>query len=211
MIDWTVVQTRCRDAGFDPGALDGRPGPRTYAAMFSYVARRNLRDRARDLGVGAAQYFPRYEIDTPLRLAHFLGQTAHESGLYQFMREIWGPTETQLGYEGRRDLGNTVAGDGRLYLGRGILQVTGRANYRIAAKRIGIDIEANPQLVERPDVAVLVSCDWWQVNQCNRLADKDDAIALGRLINRGNAHSTRPANGEPERIALTVRAKGLFQ
>lgn len=73
-----------------------------------------------------------FGIDTPQRQAAFLAQVAHESGSFRYVREIWGPTAAQQRYEGRADLGNTEPGDGQRYLGRGLIQLTGRANARQA-------------------------------------------------------------------------------
>ena len=67
-----------------------------------------------------------YGIDTPARQAGFLAQIAHESGSLVYVEEI----ASGAAYEGRADLGNTEPGDGERYKGRGILQITGRANYR---------------------------------------------------------------------------------
>src|SRR5688500_9056933 len=69
----------------------------------------------------------RFNIDeSKLREAHFMAQVLHESGGFQFKREL----ASGRAYEGRRDLGNTRSGDGPRYKGRGWIQVTGRANYR---------------------------------------------------------------------------------
>ena len=97
-------------------------------------------------------------------LAAFLSQVAHESGSFHHVREIWGPTKTQRGYEGRSDLGNTQPGDGKRYLGRGYIQITGRANYRRYGKKLGIDLENNPELAERPDIAARVAVEYWKTD-----------------------------------------------
>lgn len=87
-------------------------------------------------------------------LAQFLAQVEHESGGYKNVREIWGPTAAQKRYEGRKDLGNTQPGDGKRFMGRDLIQVTGRANYRAltAWQRKtfgrGPDFEAQPELLE---------------------------------------------------------------
>jgi len=93
----------------------------------------------------------------PLRqLAYVLATAYHESGAFKYMRELWGPTAAQKRYEGRKDLGNTVPGDGRKFMGRGFVQITGRANYADWSKRLGIDLLANPQHTEQPSVAARI-------------------------------------------------------
>ena len=68
----------------------------------------------------------KYEINTELRMAHFLAQIGHESGGLVYVREL----ASGKAYEGRKDLGNTQLGDGIKYKGRGLIQITGRANYK---------------------------------------------------------------------------------
>ncbi len=85
--------------------------------------------------------------------AYILATAYHETNLGQFMEEIWGPTQIQRGYEGRADLGNTQAGDGFLYRGRGFVQITGRHNYTKYSAKFGKDFVNDPELVETPAVA----------------------------------------------------------
>jgi len=80
-----------------------------------------------------------YEINTRLRIAHFLGQTCHESAGFRTTEEF----ASGAAYEGRKDLGNVKKGDGRLYKGRGLLQLTGLANYAEYGKALGVDLENN--------------------------------------------------------------------
>jgi putative chitinase len=187
---------------------DGILGRGTYSTLFTRLGASAA--RAPLLGIAASAHFARFGIsETPLRLAHFLGQTALESGNFKYMREIWGPTPAQTKYEGRADLGNTQPGDGKRYMGRAILQVTGRANYRRVSAKLGIDVEAEPELLERPDIGLIASCHWWEDNKANAWADADNASALSRLVNRGNPRSDKPANHEVDRIALTGKVKAL--
>jgi predicted chitinase len=83
----------------------------------------------------------------PEQVAYVLATSEHESGCGKWMKELWGPTSAQRGYEGRRDLGNTHRGDGLRFRGRGYVQITGRRNYTLWARRLGIDIVARPDLV----------------------------------------------------------------
>lgn len=71
----------------------------------------------------------RYGIVVKLHVAAFLAQVWNESGQLRYVREIWGPTAQQAGYEGRADPGNTVKGDSSKPRCRGLIQITGRANY----------------------------------------------------------------------------------
>src|SRR5262245_13846035 len=79
-----------------------------------------------EVGEGLQQTLQHYDISTRLRIAHFLAQTCHESAGFRTTEEF----ATGAAYEGRRDLGNVNKGDGRLFKGRGLLQLTGRANYK---------------------------------------------------------------------------------
>ncbi|MER9176664.1 carboxypeptidase [Mesorhizobium sp. M0955] len=88
--------------------------------------------------------------------AYCLATAWHESGAFKYMREIWGPTAAQKRYEGRADLGNTVKGDGKKFLGRGFCQITGRRNFTDWGRRLGLDLLKEPQLAEQPEIAVKI-------------------------------------------------------
>lgn len=148
-----------------------------------------------------------FQITTPERCAHFLAQIAHESGRFAFLRELWGPTRTQARYEGRRDLGNVVAGDGFRFRGRGLIQITGRANYRAAAAALGVPLLLQPEMLERPDIAARASAWWWHENGLNELADIGNVDHVSDRINRGRiTAAVGDSNGYPERKQLTDRA-----
>ncbi len=162
-------------------------------------------------GQHLAEACAHYGIDTPGRLAAFLGPAVgHESGSLRHVRELADGSD----YEGRVDLGNSEPGDGRRYRGRGLIQITGRANYRAAAaslRAVGApDFEQNPEAVEAPRWACWTAADWWHRHGCNALADAGEIVKLGRLINRGNANSVRPANGEADRLQRFERAKSAL-
>ena len=202
-MDITKLQSRLKGHGRDPGPIDGVLGPRTYAALFDYMARRPLAERGALLAKGAIQWFKPYSITTELRLAHFMAQASHETGDFCYMRELWGPTPAQTRYEGRKDLGNTQPGDGRKYQGRGIFQLTGRANYREMGKALAIDLEGEPDLAARPDLSVRIACHYWLTRGLNELADKDNLLAITKKINGGT-------NGLRDRERCLERAKAVI-
>lgn len=203
MIDWRRTQTRLITKGYDIGAVDGIPGKRTHTALLAFIAQRAMTP-LEPLGVAMAVHAPAHGItETAARLANFLGQAAHETGGFRLLREVWGPTKAQKGYEGRTDLGNTEAGDGYRFRGRGIFQLTGRANYRDIGASIGQPLETNPELAERPDIAVLTACRYWQSRGLNALADQGLEDTITRRINGGT-------NGIAERRVYVARIKALL-
>lgn len=180
-------------------AADGIAGIGTYTALFRKLGA--SAERAASLAVAANAHFSTYGImESPLRLAHFMAQVGHESGSFQYMQEIWGPTAAQRGYEGRADLGNTVAGDGKRFMGRGPIQITGRANYRRFGRLIGIDIESAPELAANPSIGLHLALEYWKDRKLNDLADRDDIEAITRRINGG-------VNGLDDRKARLVQLK----
>lgn len=138
-------------------------------------------------------------IVTPERIRAFLAQIGHESGRLRYVREIWGPTPAQRRYEGRADLGNTEPGDGHRYMGRGLIQITGRANYAAASDALGEDFIAYPALLETPRWASLSAGWFWSSRGLNALADAGEFDQITRRINGGQ-------NGRADRLALHLAA-----
>jgi predicted chitinase len=91
-------------------------------------------------------------VTTRLRICHFLAQVAHETDKFRTLQE-YGSTAYFARYEGRRDLGNTKAGDGARFHGRGVFQLTGRSNYPRYCALLGLDLEANPELAKDPAIS----------------------------------------------------------
>ena len=141
----------------------------------------------------------RYQIVGTKRVAAFIAQIGHESGQLIYVREIWGPTPAQAKYEGRKDLGNTFPGDGLRYRGRGLIQITGRANYAACGEALGLDLINHPELLEQPQYACLSAAWFWATNGLNTLADADKFEAITRRINGG-------LNGQADRQALYDKA-----
>lgn len=121
-------------------------------------------------------------------VAMWLAQVGHESGSLVFVREIWRPTPTQARYQGRADLGNVQAGDGFKFRGRGLIQITGRANYKECGEALGLDLLSKPELLEVPANAAASACWYWSTRHLDNLAEpNDDAafLAVTRRINGG--------------------------
>lgn len=155
------------------------------------------------------------ECTTTKRQAAWLAQIGHESGNLRYTREVWGPIPQQLRYEPgttlAKRLGNVEPGDGKRYMGRGLIQITGRANYRMCAERMaGLlkgaqvpDFEEQPEMLERPDWAALSAALFWTQKKLNRFADSGDFTELSRRINGG-------FNGLAHRQHLYIAALGAL-
>lgn len=136
-------------------------------------------------------------LDTAERAAMFLAQILHESGHLRYTEEIASGQK----YEFRADLGNTEVGDGKKYKGRGLLQITGRANYEQMSKYMGLDLVNHPEILSTPSNAVLSACTWWSLRQAklNKHADAGNVEKVTKMINGG-------LNGYVERKQLYDKA-----
>lgn len=155
----------------------------------------------------------------PQRLCHFLAQIAHESGGFTIdceslkyttakrLMQVWPKrfksiaeaqpylnNEEKLAnkvYQGRDDLGNTQPGDGYRYRGRGLIQITGRGAYREFGRKLGVDLENNPDLALDPDIALRIAVRTWSDTRprgertTNQLADDNRIEAITKRINGG--------------------------
>jgi predicted chitinase len=152
------------------------------------------------------------DCSTVNRCAMACAQLGHESVGLRYSREIWGPTKTQLGYEGRRDLGNTQPGDGRRFSGVGWIQTTGRHNFtEVSRWAFGKGYVPTPTyFVDHPDQLgtdkyVWIGPTWyWTVArpQLNRLCDAGDLNGATRAINGGT-------NGLADRAARWNRCRAM--
>jgi putative chitinase len=155
--------------------------------------------------------FDKYQINTPRRQACFIGQTMHESGSFKFTKEnlnysakalmaTWPSRFPDLAiamqferqpekiankvYSGR--MGNTEDGDGAKYIGRGLIQITGKENYTHCGQALGIDLVSNPQLLEEPRYAALSAGWFWNKKGLNALADDGTSNAFEVMTKRIN-------------------------
>ncbi len=141
----------------------------------------------------------KYQVNTPLRVAHFLAQVGHESMSFVYTQEL----ASGAAYEGRKDLGNVNKGDGVRFKGRGLIQLTGRDNYSNYGKYIKLDLLklGNEQLVATtPKYALDVSLWFWDNRKLNKYADNDELKAITRRVNGGY-------NGLDDRKQYLTRAK----
>ncbi|AAY91304.1 glycoside hydrolase family 19 protein [Pseudomonas protegens] len=147
----------------------------------------------------------KFGIVTRLRMAAFIAQIGHESGQLQWVREL-GSNQYLSKYDTgtlAKRLGNTpeADGDGQKYRGRGLIQVTGRANYEACSEALFSDARLlnTPELLETPVYAALSAGWFWQRAGLNTLADKGDFLTIIKRINGGT-------NGLADREALYERA-----
>ena len=147
-------------------------------------------------------------FNTPKRIAALLGQIGVESGELRYDKELPSkynkkdpkdanePTGTL--YEGRKNLGNLQAGDGPKFIGRGVLQLTGRANYEAYGKKLGLDLANHPELACTPEVSVKIACQYFKDRKLDEAADKWDLDTITLKVN-GTAklhHEQRVAYSE---------------
>jgi len=154
--------------------------------------------------------FEKYDISTPKRQAYFIGQCMHESGGFKQLKEnlnysakglmaTWPSRFPDIDtaekyernpekiankvYSGR--MGNTEDGDGAKYIGRGLIQLTGKENYANCGSAIGVDLVANPDLLSTPKYAALSAGWFWNRKGLNAFADADDIDTITKRINGG--------------------------
>jgi putative chitinase len=142
------------------------------------------------------QAMAEFGINTAAREAAFIAQVGHESGQLRYVREL----ASGVAYEGRADLGNVVTGDGTRYKGRGLIQITGRANYMACGAALGLDLINHPELLEQPVNACRSAAWFWRSHGLSELADAGDQVKITRRINGGT-------NGLAERLAFFELAR----
>jgi len=154
-----------------------------------------------------------YDINTPLRISHFLAQTSHESsdftrlvenlnyseqGLLSTFKKYFTPEQAKQYARKSEQIANRVyanrlgnglesSGDGWKYRGRGAIQITGKTNYKNCSEYLFNDdiLITNPDLLLEPSNAILSACWFWEVNNLNKIADGNNIELLTRRINGG--------------------------
>ena len=158
------------------------------------------------------EVFHRYEINTPERQAAFIGQCAHESMNFKTLEENLNYSAEALMktwpsrfptmeiakqyarnpekiankvYGGRMGNGTEETGDGWLYHGRGLIQLTGKDNYTLASDALGMDFVHSQDYILVPKYAALTAGWYWNKRQLNKEADAKDYTAMTKKINGG--------------------------
>jgi putative chitinase len=159
-----------------------------------------------------ATILPEYEINTPERVAAFVAQCAHESGYFRFLKENLNYRAESLHatfkkyfptlesaqpyaknpqkiankvYANRMGNGDEASGDGFRYLGRGLIQLTGKNNYTLFAASVGITVEEAAEYLQTFEGAVQSACWFWEQNGLNKFADSRDIVTMSKRINGG--------------------------
>lgn len=140
-----------------------------------------------------------FAITTPARQAAFLAQIGHESGQLLYVQEI----ASGAAYEGRKDLGNTQPGDGKRFKGKGLIQLTGRANHLACALYFDKSLDEVCEWLITPEGAARSAGYFWHTRDLNQYADSGDFLKLTKKINGGT-------NGLADRLALWARAKTIL-
>lgn len=150
-------------------------------------------------------------ITTPRRIGHFLANILHETGNFKRMEENlrWrDPARLDATYSRIRGVadaraliargpeaianramadtlgnGDEASGDGWRFRGRGYFQITGRANYRDMGKKLGLELEAQPELAINPEIAAQIAGQFWSDRSLSNFAEQDDAASIRRRIN----------------------------
>lgn len=157
-------------------------------------------------------FLPKYNINSPQRIAAFIAQCSHESGHFEKLIEnlnygakglvmTWPKrfttSELATKYERRPEMianfvyanrlgnGDESSGEGWKYRGRGLIQLTGKTNYQAFANSIGMNLDDVPKYLETKQGAVEAACWFWKENNLNKWVDANDFDGLSDVINRG--------------------------
>jgi predicted chitinase/gamma-glutamylcyclotransferase (GGCT)/AIG2-like uncharacterized protein YtfP len=151
--------------------------PETYGVSMNTGPEHTLQRTALRAGIKGAE------------LAQFMAQTRHESADFTRMKEIGGAKYFHKRYDPKaapvmaKTLGNTHAGDGVRYHGRGFIQITGRDNYRMAGKALGLPLEQKPELAANPEIAAKIAVWYWQTRVRPNVHNFSDTATVTKYIN----------------------------
>ena len=167
--------------------------PRRMAAWLATIAHESARltsvvENLNYSAMGLAQTWP----------ARYADMTGQPNALAQSIARK-PATIASLTYANRMGNGPSETGDGWIYRGRGLIQITGRDNYDRSGDALGLDLILNPERLEEPYYAALSAAEWWHRHGCNELADTGDMAAVTRKVNGG-------LTGLDDRLKLYIAA-----
>lgn len=195
-------------------------------------------EKALELSIKYKTLLNKYEVNTPLRLAHFFAQITHESGLKPIQENLNYSKEGLLKtfkkyfptigaatpyhrkpmeiankvYANRMGNGDEKSEDGWKYRGRYFIQITGKDNYIALQKATGIDYADNPDEHLNEVDSMIAALWYWKVNKLNILADKDNLDAVSDVINLGRVTpKVGDSNGYADRLAKLIEYKKIFK
>ncbi len=208
MIDWVATQ---RNLGVAP---DGIAGRNTFRMLFGVVTASGVPLNIRtSIANAALVHLPAYGItDSVARLADFIAQTANETGGYtRFEEDLRYRAETMVrqwpthftpaqaaaavgkpveiasrAYGGRMGNAPYPSDEGYRFRGMGMLQLTGRANYEAADKRLGLGLDNNPELAAVPALSLLIACDFYRDRGVLAVLDAGDTVRARKITNGGS-------------------------
>jgi len=189
--DW-VAGAALGAAALSPQAADAKSSPQQKPAITqqvqgdaSYATKLILKPEAKILIQTARAAGMRGK-----ELAQFVAQCAHETANFSSLKELGGRLDFKK-YDPKfnprkaKMLGNKQVGDGAKYHGRGYIQLTGRDNYKRAGLALGLPLEEQPELVERPDIAAQVAVWFWKNQVVPKVSNFNDTAQVTKPINSG--------------------------
>lgn len=189
--DW-VAGAALGAAALSPQAADAKSAPQQKPAITqqvqgdaAYATKLILKPEAKILIQTARAAGMRGK-----ELAQFVAQCAHETANFSSLKELGGRLDFKK-YDPKHNprkakiLGNKQVGDGAKYHGRGYIQLTGRDNYKRAGLALGLPLEEQPDLVERPDIAAKVAVWFWQNQVAPKVSNFNDTAQVTKPINSG--------------------------
>lgn len=198
-MDFLSIQKDLIASGRNVGELDGQFGPKTLAAIMAYAAHSEITPKINETSAPLYGVFQQRGIVTGLQICAFIAQTCYETSGFTYYAEI----ASGVDYEGRVNLGNVQAGDGVRYKGRGLIMITGRANYANYGNFLHLNLIDDPDQAETPPVASEIAGLFWEKEGLNKLASQDNLYEITHRINGGQ-------NGAAQRNLIYGRLKELF-
>lgn len=174
----------------------------TREQLGKFIDRKTYAVKESDLLVALNTGMDDALIHTNLQMAMFLAQTCHETGGFNWFVEM-GTDDYLKKYEFRKDLGNIHKGDGPKFKGRGMIQITGRANYTKVTRDLGLDLLEHPELAEDLVTGARIAGWFWNLRALNIPSDAGDIRRVTKVINGG-------LNGFADRTKWYLKAKNVL-